>query len=236
MRICFFSDVHGNIDAFHAFYREIEGKRIDQLVFGGDFFGYFYHPNEIISQMREKGVHCILGNHDRFFLDIYYGNRGESELINKYGSAYKDIVSKIDTENIRFLENLSDHWEIMINELRIGFFHGGPENPLEQRIYPDTVIKDEMPYQAYDYIFLGHTHHKMLRRVGKCQLVNPGSVGQPRDGKGTSYVIFDTEQRTNEFKTFEYGKERLLHEIEINEGNNIAMKEKLKELALRVRN
>jgi putative phosphoesterase len=235
MRICFFSDVHGNIDAFHAFCNSIEQKNTDLLVFGGDFFGYFYYPNEIISEMRARDIRCILGNHDQLFLDIYDKSRTEDECISKYGSMYKDIVKKIDADNVDFLRNLPKHWELMVDQLYLGFFHGGPENPLNQRIYPDTVIKETVPYQEYDYIFVGHTHHKMMREVGNCKIINPGSIGQPRDGKGTSYVIFDTEQKKYKFYVFEYDRRRLLLDIEKNEGDNKIMKEKLRESILRVR-
>lgn len=235
MRICFFSDIHGNTYAFQAFWKDLEKKgSLDLVIFGGDVFGYFYGANEIITELRKRKVHCLLGNHDRMFLDIVEGKRTADRLCGKYGSTYRGIERRISEENISFLSSLKSEYRMEADNTKMAFVHGSVADPLNGRIYPDTEVREE-DCDGLDVIFMGHTHHKMLRSAGNCLLVNPGSVGQPRDGKGTSYVIYDTEKKECEFCVFPYDYSRLLADIEVNEKGNEAMEEKLKELVTRVR-
>lgn len=236
MRICFFSDVHGNAYALRAFLRDLEQRRsVDLMVFGGDFFGYFYDVDEVITELRLRNVHCLLGNHDKMFLNLLEGKLVASELCNRYGSTYCGIEKKISEENISFLYSLKSVYRVEVDKLRIVFVHGSITDPLNGRIYPDTEVIDSEEYQGLDVVFMGHTHYKMQRSIGKCQLINPGSVGQPRDGKGTSYVIYDTRERKCEFCVFSYDYKNLLNDIEVRDAENKAMVEKLKELVVRVR-
>lgn len=236
MRICFFSDIHGNAYALHAFWQDIEQRgNIDFMIFGGDVFGYFYDVNEVITELRQRKVHCILGNHDRMFLDLLEGKVETEQLCNRYGSTYLGIEKKISKENVSFLYSLESEYRLEADNLKLAFVHGSITDPLNGRIYPDTEVEADGDYQNLDVIFMGHTHHKMERSVGKCLLVNPGSVGQPRDGKGTSYVIYDTEKKKCEFCVFQYDYDRLLDDIEMREGTNESMVSKLKELVVRVR-
>lgn len=234
MKICFFSDVHGNNYAFDSFIEDIADKEIDLIVFGGDVLGYYYGSNEILDKLRSMKIECILGNHDNMFLEAMGGNLSFDYLIKKYGNSYKNIENKISVENIDFLKNLQNKKDIVIDNLHIGFFHGGPENYLDMRIYPDTYVENTSLFDEYNYIFLGHTHHKMIRMIGRCQVINPGSVGQQRDGKGTSYVIFDTSSRDVKFNTVIYNKNLLIEDIKFNEDNDI-MKERLIEVINRKR-
>lgn len=234
MKICFFSDIHGNILAFKAFLQQTRMQKIDKWIFGGDVLGYYYHADEILDCLRKENIQCLLGNHDKMFLEVVNGIKKEKELVEKYGDSYKNIVSKIKKENVAFLKTLSSAYVKTIDNCKMGFFHGGPGNPVNQRIYPDTVLEELKELQEYDFVFVGHTHHKMMRNVGRCTVVNPGSLGQQRDGRGCSYIIFDTESRQVEYYTVEYNRELLVEEINRNESQE-KMCERLKEVLFRAR-
>lgn len=233
MKICFFSDAHGNIDAVNAFFQDIEKRKIDITIYGGDCFGYFYEVNEVINILREKKTMCILGNHDKMFLDMLDKKIPQQDLCKKYGNTYQGIEDRISESNVCFLQNLKSEIIIEVDNQRLLFVHGSIDNHINGRIYPDTQITNVEEYQAWDAVFMGHTHHKMKRNVGSCMLYNSGSVGQPRDGKGTSYVIYDTSTRCCDFFTFEYDYNRLIGEIKIRERDNREMEEKLIELVTR---
>lgn len=203
MKIIFFSDVHGNKYSFESFLEQIKEDGADKIIFGGDALGYYYYADEIINYLRRSDIVCLLGNHDKMFLDVIDHVIDENELVKKYGDSYRDIVSKISRENVDFLRGLDTRLELEINGLKLGFFHGGPADDLLQRIYPDTIL-DVEEFKDYDYVFLGHTHHKLVKNIGGCTILNPGSLGQQRDGKGCSYVEFDTEKCEFEIKTVEY--------------------------------
>lgn len=232
MKIIFFSDAHGNQYAVEQFFKDIEHTEYDQIIFGGDVFGYYYGADQIIDMLKNKGVYCLLGNHDRMFLDILEGKRTEESLIAKYGNSYHDIVSKISKENVEYLYSLQSRLDTEIDGLFITFVHGSVEDPLNGRVYPDAVFDNKAPYEGIDYVFSGHTHHKMVKHVdSRTTVINPGSIGQQRDGKGCSYLIFDTLNHTLEFRVVSYDVERLVEEIETNDFG--VMQEKLKEVLLR---
>ena len=233
MKLCFFTDIHGNKPAFEAFCSEIESKNPDQIIFGGDFIGYYYNAQEIISTIREKGWHCLLGNHDKMFLDMLDGQLDEQYVTKRYGNSYLIAKETISKSNIDFLRALSSSFEIQTNNMRIGFFHGGPKDFLNERLYPDTDLSYMEENCSYDYIFAGHTHHKMIRKVGNCTVINHGSAGQQRDGKGTSYVLFDTVTGEIELCSFTYDMTELIEQIKQYDGNNETMYHKLTEVLTR---
>lgn len=232
MKIVFFSDAHGNIYAVESFLLDIANKNIDLVIFGGDVFGYYYNQDEIINKFRSCNIKMLLGNHDKMFLDLLYSKIEEDTLIKKYGNSYKDIKNKISKDNIDFLKRLESKYVLKINNMKIAFVHGSIDNPLEGRIYPDTAIENEDFYIEYDYVFCGHTHHKMIRKLYNTVIVNPGSIGQQRDGKGCSYVTFDTITRELDINIISYDVNSLIEQIELNEDDFI-IKEKLKEVLKR---
>ena len=88
-------------------------------------------------------------------------------------------------------------------------------------------------FEKYDYVFSGHTHHKLVKQFGKTILINPGSAGQQRDGKGTSYVIFDTRKKEWEICSFSYDIDSLEQDIDKFEKEIEDRKKKLKEVLRR---
>lgn len=233
MRICFCSDAHGNKYAVKQFLNDVEKQQVDKIIYGGDFFGYYYYPEEIITEFRNRNIECIMGNHDRMFLDILEGKSDDLALSAKYGNTYLEIQDRISKENVEFLYSLKKTYTLEIDSLKMLFVHGSVDDPLNGRVYPDTEIINEQLYIPWDYIFMGHTHHKMERQVGSCHIVNPGSIGQARDGKGNSYLIFDTQKQKVEWRIFSYDYEMLLKDIEKNEQGNLLMINRLQELATR---
>lgn len=223
MKICICSDIHGNGEAFKSFLKDINRHQIDKKIFCGDVLGYYYDANEILDYFRNnKEWICLLGNHDNYLFDLKDNKIIEDVLINKYGNSYKDILLKISEENIYYLKQLKSSYQLDMDGINISFFHGGPNDSLNERIYPDAdfnEIAKKIKELNLDYIFCGHTHHKLLKQIEDITIVNPGSIGQQRDGKGCSYVIFDTKTREIGFYTFEYNKDNLVSQINNNETN-----------------
>lgn len=227
MKILFFSDIHGNLFAFNSFLKDIENKEVDLIIFGGDFFGYYYYQNEIISEIRKRGIPCVLGNHDKMYLDLEKGEIHEEELVKRYGSTYSNIQDKITEENKEFLRKIPIGLEFLCDGKCIGVFHGSPIDPINGRIYPDAKDEDIIIYKKFDYLLLGHTHHKMIRQKEKTIIINPGSLGQQRDGKGCSYIILDTLNEKIEFFTVEYNVNKLIELVDEWDLGNERLKEVL---------
>lgn len=219
MNLIFFSDIHGNLDALQEFQKQLEREKPDLVVFCGDVFGYYYQQDKILTALRESNWLCLLGNHDRYFLELLDGLQNAESLSQKYGSSYIRCLhtGAILEENIAFLQTLKPQIQLYVDGLNIAVFHGSPLDPLNGRVYPTSPIDATELYTPYDYVVLGHTHHKMIRTLGSTTILNPGSLGQQRDGCGCSYAVLDTCTRTVSFQLVEYEISSLLSEIEAND-------------------
>lgn len=216
MKLLFFSDIHGNNHAFDVFIKtiSIEDERY-KLIFLGDFLGYYYGANQIISYCREKNITCILGNHDKYFLDIMDGKLSLEQCVKKYGHSYEIALNTISKENVSFLRGLDKNRTLTIANKKVYICHGSPLDNLEGRIYPDTDLSIfEAAVEGFNYVITGHTHHKMNKSYGSATFLNPGSLGQQRDGKGCSYMILDLKKDVYSFHIVDYAITELEKEID----------------------
>lgn len=193
MRYIVFSDIHGNVSALEAMVKCIRFENVDGFIFCGDIIGYFYEQEKIIKYLSDWGnsLYAVLGNHDYNYLTGLNQAESSEKLARQYGKSYTE---KLTAVALSFLQRLPSVCSCIIDNKKVLVVHGDPINCLSGRIYPDTVIMKEKVYSRYDVVFLGHTHYRMIRTCGKTLVINPGSLGQPRDGKGFSYCIFDFDE------------------------------------------
>ena len=214
MRIVFFSDIHGNQYAFESLLKNLSVDKPDKVIFGGDVFGYYYGQKCIIDSLMETDWECIMGNHDCYMLKLLHDEEMLGSLVAKYGKSYAENLQELTENEINYIRSFKSRIDIRVDGLNLVFLHGSVADPLNGRIYPDTVFDDLSMYNGIDYVFMGHTHHKMIKRLDNgTVLVNPGSVGQQRDGKGCTYIVFNSESQEIDVKTIEYDKNNIVDEI-----------------------
>ena len=210
MKICIFSDVHGNFLALQQMIHK-EESNVDYFIFVGDIFGYFYEQKEVINQLTKmERLYAVRGNHDQNYLLSRNNELYRHQLVEKYGCSYNLLLSEVEME---YIQKLPECMEIQLEDKSIGIFHGGLTDHMTQRIYPDTELDEEIYGQKYDYLFLGHTHYQILKKTGKTFILNPGSIGQPRDGKGFSYCILNTVENQVLFKSVNLDIKKLLKDV-----------------------
>ncbi len=219
MRYLIISDIHGNLAAFDAVLAHADVKSIDQIWCLGDVVGYGPCPNECIVRLREFPDHyCVAGNHDWAAID-----RVDSVEFNPIAqTACRWTSQQLTPENRAYLENLPTR----IIEGDSTLVHGSPREPIwEYIIYPSTA---QLNFQFFDtqLCFVGHTHapaifqeetstHKFeisipfpeqAIEIGDERLIiNPGSVGQPRDGDPwAAYMIFEHEENVLQYYRIPY--------------------------------
>lgn len=199
MKYVIFSDIHGNIIALDKMLEDTDGS-YDGYIFCGDVFGYYGHPSEVIDRLLTiDHLFAVQGNHD-----VYYLNGEKTpELVQTYGNSY---LSPLTYAQKSFLAALEYRMNMEITDRKISILHGTPGNLLEGRCYPDCKSFDAY---SSDITFFGHTHYRMDKMLGNVRIINPGSLGQPRDGQGFSYVVYDFETDECEFRTVEIDKEQL---------------------------
>lgn len=232
MKLIVFSDIHGNSYTLDKLIDQIKEIPYDYIVFCGDIFGYYYNQKEIIERLSvmDKLI-WLKGNHDGYFLDIYEGRVHDGYYIQQYGHSYADLKKRYSEREAEIICSHKTEYVLEEKYCKTGIFHGTPENSLEGRLYPDNLVSNCTEYQKYDIVILGHTHCRMLRKVGNTLVLNPGSLGQPRDGKGYSYAIVDTLSRHVEFRTLDFNPALLYQQIDAFDYNLIKLKEVLERKA-----
>lgn len=180
------SDIHSNIYALEKVLEYIKNRTIDNIYCLGDIIGYGDYPNECIELLASLNAICIKGNHE-----VNFFNRSESVKYNMEKT--RDVLKP---SNIDFLLNLQDFIEMQeYNAILAHTFPVGSTN----YIYPnsDFTIFDGMDYK---YFLIAHTHRPSYFTYFDKKIINPGSVGQPRDGNVlASAVFFDLSNDYFEF-------------------------------------
>lgn len=209
------SDVHGNYDSFQQAISYINHQKVDVIFFLGDVVGYYYESLLIIDElMKLENLFIVLGNHDYMFLEMY--NSKNEQLIRnykqKYGSSFDEFFVKVNKDQINFLASIPISKRVEIDGVKFALFHGGPSDPLYQKIYPDTLV-DDFHFIDADVFLLGHTHYRMNRIDGSKIIINPGSLGQPRDGKAASFLIYDTTTKESVFVDVQFDIKQLKKQV-----------------------
>jgi putative phosphoesterase len=197
--IAFLGDLHSNLSASRAVFERMEKLRIEKAYVVGDFVGYSCHPNEVVELCMTHSVEGVMGNHDEAALS---GNvSGFNEV------AVEAILwtrKNLSPSSRGFLTNLPSQSEGEIAKKKCLLVHGSPEEPLDEYVYsdyPENVLRRFCG--SRDMLVMGHTHIPFLRVIREKTILNPGSVGQPRDGiPHASFALFDGERVT--FERVEY--------------------------------
>lgn len=213
------SDIHGNYDALKCFFKKTKIRKKDCVIALGDYVGYYYDPNKCINLLRKKNVICIKGNHDENFLKSIKDKKKLNLYSERYGNAYTYAKKNICKKNIVFLQKLKKNKTLKIKNLKLKFSHGSPWK-IDQYIYPNTKKKILNKFQAFktDIFFIGHTHRNFELQVNNKKIYNPGSIGQPRDGKkGLHWIEFNDSSRKVVFKSAKYCTKSLKRKIMLND-------------------
>jgi predicted phosphodiesterase len=220
MRCLIVSDIHSNLEAFEAVLDH--AGPVDLIWCLGDIVGYGPDPNGCVDLLRSRPSLCIAGNHDWAAL----GKLDPADFNPDARAASLWTGKQLTPDHRAFLEALP-------NELPVpdyGCFwlaHGSPCNPIWEYILDERSAWDAFGCFETTYCLHGHTHLPLLIRLAKREgserlawsqpageshnlgpermLINPGSVGQPRDGNPrASYMLLDPDALTVEHRRVEY--------------------------------
>lgn len=200
------SDVHGNMPALRAVLEDAEGE-YDLVICAGDLVGYNPFPEDVIREIINAGARCIRGNHDRAVTrDDYTGFSGIATASDVW------TRRRLPRSMLSYLASLPD--SIKIGTLEV--HHGSPWDE-DLYLYPEDWTGEMIP-QGARYLMLGHTHVQAVREFERGVIVNPGSVGQPRDGDPrAAYALLDPESGDVILRRVEYDVDAVARAI-IREG------------------
>jgi putative phosphoesterase len=176
MQIGIISDIHGNLEALDAILYAFKKEKVEKIICLGDMIGYFHQSIEVLDRLMDLEVSAICGNHEAYLLNYIPYSQERADIYN-----LEYIRKKMSRRAYEWISSLPKTLNLTINYKRMLFFHGSPWNPLEGYIYPDYQNFDDFLTIDSDYIFLGHTHHAFYKTIENKNIINPGSVGLPRD-------------------------------------------------------
>ncbi len=213
MRVAVIADVHANLAALQAVAADFGS--IDEVWCLGDMVGYGPCPNECVDWLRRIRHICITGNHD----SAVVGQIPVDDFNPDAAAAVRWTAEVLSTDNWAYLEDLP------LTSCISGFtlVHGSPRHPIWEYVISQEVASLSFPYFKTRYCFVGHSHIPLIFAetsetvvprphygepvpLGEERLIiNPGSVGQPRDGYADArYIQLDTEAATIEYRAVPY--------------------------------
>lgn len=194
MKVAIVSDIHGNRHAFEAVLDEVAGEDVQELWCLGDLVGYGAEPDACVELARDNADVCLAGNHDL----AVTGDIPLDEFSRGAGIAVRWTQEVMSSVNVNYLQSLSPRG----NEGDVGLYHASPRDPVWEYVLSALLAELCFDVQDHRVCLVGHSHVALsftrgagepatgeARRadatveLAECEwILNPGSVGQPRDG------------------------------------------------------
>lgn len=213
------ADIHGNDCALRAVLDFFKG-RVSRILFCGDVAGYYSFVHRCLGFWDPALITAVRGNHDEVLL-----NGPDPAYLKTYGNALVREREEITDSDCELVRSWPRSQAFDIGQTHIFLCHGAPWDELEGRVYPDFSDWERFEQVPADVIVLGHTHYPMVKEWKHRLIVNPGSVGQPRNQHGPyafcaeidlttrtvvqHKIIYDATTIISDVKTFESKKEAL---------------------------
>lgn len=195
MKIAVLSDIHSNHFALKAVLDDIENRLVDKLVVLGDIFGYYPWACETYELLKpyKDSAFIIKGNHDQLVID-----QVPPEVVTSYWQAAKINEAALKAKQsgaLEWLQMLDFEMEIKLADKFCTLVHGTPADKKEGRYYPDDLQEYNWFPKNGHILLMGHTHYPLYNKfVDNSIIINPGSVGQPRDADtSSSWGILNSE-------------------------------------------
>jgi predicted phosphodiesterase len=216
MRVLVITDIHSNLIALEAVIKH--AGKVDATWCLGDMVGYGPYPNKCISLIKEQpNLICLLGNHDAAAINMLDVSTFNPEA----RKSVEWTQNRLSEENEAFLR---ERPQVTVQG-NVTLTHGSPRHPIFEYILDTRAATENFGHFDTDFCFIGHTHLPVMFYIENNSymsrlvippldettelkprvIINPGSVGQPRDrDPRAAYAIFDTEANTWEPYRVEY--------------------------------
>jgi predicted phosphodiesterase len=225
MRVAVVSDIHSNLHALEAVLAAIDAEAPDELWCLGDIVGYGARPNECCAAIAERADVCLAGNHD-------LAVRGTIDLAEFGGEA--GVAARWTRDVLKpEAKELLDRLEPQGAAHGVALYHGSARDPIWEYVLSDEAAFVTIALADVPLVLVGHSHVALqialsgeeisggaapdgteLALDGVQALLNPGSVGQPRDSDPrAAYLLLDLDARRASFRRVEYDVARTQQEM-----------------------
>lgn len=202
MRILIIADIHANWSALSAI-----SERFDRCLVVGDIVEYGANPVPCVDWVRDCADLCVRGNHDHAVAQRVRPRSASNGFRGLAAATREHHWRVLGEDRLRYLARLPVTGRRVLGDTAFHLVHGTPRDPLDEYLGPDEEAwRARLQRVEADIVCVGHTHIPYVLDLGHVRVVNPGSVGQPRDGKPSgSYAI--VEDGRIELKRVEYDPE-----------------------------
>ena len=224
MRVAVISDVHANYHALDAVLTEVDAASVDAIWCLGDTVGYGPRPNECCDIVRDRADHCLVGNHDLVVL----GELPVSDFNDEAAAAAIWTADVLSPESRAFLAHLKPYGDVD----GVDLFHASARDPVWEYVLTEEAARATLELSDAPLVLVGHSHVALAITAddGRVDggpapggstvaldgrwLLNPGSVGQPRDGDPrAAWLLLDFDERGATFHRVRYSLERTQAEM-----------------------
>jgi predicted phosphodiesterase len=225
LRVAVLSDIHGNLHALEAVLASVDRDAPDEIWCLGDLVGYGPCPNECVAHVRERAAVSLVGNHDLAVLGALDLDRFHGEA----GAAARWTRTVLEPDARAFLEAL----EPAGGRAGVALAHGSPRDPVWEYVLSARAAEAALGAVTEQLLLVGHSHAQLavaamdanvtggaakagdeVDLAAGRHVLNPGSVGQPRDGDPrAAWLVIDTASRRATFRRTEYPIERTQAEM-----------------------
>jgi diadenosine tetraphosphatase ApaH/serine/threonine PP2A family protein phosphatase len=225
MRVAVVSDIHSNLHALEAALAAIEAEAPDELWCLGDLVGYGPRPNECCAAIAERADVCLAGNHDL----AVRGTIALEEFGGEAAVAARWTREVLAPEAQALLDRLDPQGDAH----GVALYHGSARDPIWEYVLSDEGALATLALTDSPLVLVGHSHVALrvvdsgdevaggvapagteLELGGVRALLNPGSVGQPRDGDPrAAYLLLDLDAQRASFRRVEYDVKRTQREM-----------------------
>jgi diadenosine tetraphosphatase ApaH/serine/threonine PP2A family protein phosphatase len=227
LRIALLSDVHGNLPAFQAVLADVDAQAVDEVWCLGDLVGYGADPDACVELARSRCDLCLAGNHDL----VVTGEIDIADFSSSAAAAALWTREHIGGAALEFLRGLRPQ----LDGRAIGLYHASPRDPVWEYVLSNWQADECMDLMEPRIGAIGHSHVALwFTRDGDEQaegalapgdlerdlgtgewLLNPGGVGQPRDGDPrAAWLMLDTEGWSARWRRVEYAIDEAASAIE----------------------
>jgi predicted phosphodiesterase len=224
MRVAVISDVHANYHALEAVLREIDAARVDVIWCLGDTVGYGPRPNECCDIVNDRADYCLVGNHDLVVL----GELTVSDFNDEAAAAAIWTADILTPQSRAFLAGLRPFGAVA----GVDLFHASARDPVWEYVLTEEAARATLELSDASLVLVGHSHVALaiaadgghvsggpapsgstVKLDGRW-LLNPGSVGQPRDGDPrAAWLLLDLRERFAAFRRVPYSIQRTQAEM-----------------------